>query len=177
MKPVRIDFIKDKRWRYVWTLTVISGLCLVALAAWKWQQLAKAVHHVESRIAVAMQQVAKLDAPEAVIADPRQGSSEQAAKLLQQDLNKAFASAENQKEFGVRLRNLNLDGATGTLRLEFEIDSLPRASSVTAVLNAGYDNRPWQLESVTGAAGGSNQIGFTSAQTLRGLWFVQLNKL
>jgi hypothetical protein len=87
-----------------------------------------------------------------------------------------FASAENLKETGVRLRNLNLDGAAGVLRLEFELGAMDKASTVTEALNGGYERRPWQLESVTGAGGGS-QIGFASAQVVRGLWFVQLSKL
>ena len=62
------------------------------------------------------------------------------------------------------------------LRLEFELDAMPTASLVTAALNGGYENRPWQLESVTGAGGGG-QIGFASAQVVRGLWFVQVGKL
>lgn len=176
MKSIRIDFIKDKRWRWVWAAAALSGLCVTGLAAWHWEQAHKAGRDVESRISIARQQVAQLSAPRVVIVDPRQTSAEQAAQLLQQDLNKVFASAENLKEFGVRLRNLNLDGPGGVLRLEFELDSLPRASSVTAVLNEGYENRPWQLESVTGATG-NNPTGVASAQTLRGLWLVQLNKL
>lgn len=63
------------------------------------------------------------------------------------------------------------------LRLEFELDAMPTASIVTAALNGGYESRPWQLESVTGVGGGGGQIGFASAQVVRGLWVVQLNKL
>ena len=80
-----------------------------------------------------------------------------------QNLNKVFASAENLKEPDTRLRNLSFDGSSSALRLEFEIDSLPRAASVTAILNAGYDSQPWQLESVR-ASGSGRMVGWAWAQ-------------
>ena len=106
-----------------------------------------------------------------------------------QNLNKVFASAENLKEPDTRLRNLSFDGSSSALRLEFEIDSLPRAASVTAILNAGYDSQPWQLESVTASGSGANGgVGMgtspmsaspfvPTSQSLRGVWSVQLGKL
>jgi len=45
-----------------------------------------------------------------------------------------------------------------------------------AVLNGGYKSRLWQLEGVTGAGGGTGQIGLASAQVVRGLWFVQVSR-
>lgn len=176
MRALQIDFIKDKRWRWVWAVGAVSALVLLALTFWKWQYAHQTLREFDDRIGGFTQQAAQMNAVQPVVVDARQASSEQAAKILQQDLNKVFASTENLKEMGVRLRNLNLDSPAGTLRLEFELDSLPRAASLTAVLNGGYDNRPWQLESVTGA-NATNTMGIPSAQTLRGLWSVDLRKL
>lgn len=176
MKPIEIDFVADKRWRWMWAVAISSALCLAAALTLYWQKKDRAARDIESRAAIAEQQITQLSARRVVVADPKQASAEQAAQLLRQDLNKVFASAENVKETGVRLRGLNLDGTTGVLRLEFELDAMPTASIVTAALNGGYENRPWQLESVT-STGGGGPIGFASAQVLRGLWFVQVDKL
>lgn len=72
------------------------------------------------------------------------------------------------------MRSLNLDGTIDVLRLEVELDAMTTASIVTAALNVSYENRPWQLHSMTGGGG---QIGFASTQVVRGLWFVQISKL
>jgi len=176
MKTIDIDFVADKRWRWVWAATAFCAICLASAVALHWQKTSQAMRDIESRTAIAQQQITQLNARRVVVADPRQASAEQAVQLLQQDLNKVFASAENLKETGVRLRGLTLDGGAGVLRLEFELDAMPTASIVTAALNGGYESRPWQLESVTGAGGGG-QIGFASAQLVRGLWLVQISKL
>jgi len=176
MKSLNIDFVADKRWRGVWAATAFCVLCLAGAVALYWHRTDRVLRDIESRTATSQQQITQLNARRVIVADPRQASAEQAVQLLRQDLNKVFASAENLKETGVRLRGLTLDGSAGALRLEFELDAMPTASVVTAALNGGYENRPWQLESVTGAGGGG-QIGFTSAQVVRGLWIVQVSKL
>jgi hypothetical protein len=177
MKTIEIDFVADKRWRWVWAVAALCAACLAAAVALHWQKTNRATRDIESRAATIQQQITQLNARRVVTADPRQASAEQAVQLLQQDLNKVFASAENLKEIGVRLRGFNLDGTAGVLRLEFELDAMQKASVVTEALNGGYENRPWQLESVTGAGGGGGQIGFASAQVVRGLWFVQIGRL
>lgn len=178
MKSIDIDFVADKRWRWVWAAAALCAVCLAGAVGLYWQKTKRALQDIESRSAITQQQITQLNARRVVVADPRQASAEQAVQVLQQDLNKVFASAENLKETGVRLRGLTLDGAAGVLRLEFELDAMPTASIVTAALNGGYESRPWQLESVTGVGGGGGgQIGFASAQVVRGLWVVQLNKL
>jgi hypothetical protein len=177
MNPIDIDFVADKRWRWVWAAAAFCALCLASVVALYWHKTNKALQDIESRTATSQQQITQLNARRVIVADPRQASAEQAVQLLQQDLNKVFASAENLKETGVRLRGVTLDGSAGVLRLEFELDAMPSASIVTTSLNSGYENRPWQLESVTGAGGGGGQIGFASGQVVRGLWFVQVGKL
>ncbi|OOG37826.1 hypothetical protein [Polaromonas sp. A23] len=175
MKSIQIDFIQDKRWRWIWIACLLSGVLLSGVTVWQWQKSDRAIRETGSRIEGVRQKLSQLNAPKESLPNPRHGSAEQAAKLLQQDLNKVFATIENLKEPGTRLRNLSLDGASGALRLEFEIDSVGKAASLTALLNTGYDNRPWQLESVSTAT--SNPMGFGSALNHRGIWSVQLDKL
>lgn len=176
MKPIQIDFIENRRWRWVWTSAILFGVCLMAWTSWHWQKNTSATRDMENRISAAGQQLKLLNAPEEIRLNPRHASAEQAAKLLQQDMNKVFATVENLAEPGTRLRNLSLDGASGIVRLEFELDSMSRAASLTTLFNTGYENRPWQLESVSGAAN-NNPMGFATAQAIRGIWTVQLDKL
>lgn len=176
MKSIHIEFRTGKHWVWIWALAALCAVCLAGVTAVHWQKAGRAGRDFESRMNISQQQIARLGASKTITVDPKQASAEQAAQLLQQDLNKAFTSAENLKEPGIRLLRLELDGGAGVLRLEFELDSVPKASWVSAALNAGYETRPWQLESVTGAMGGS-QAGFAPASALRGLWTAQLPKL
>ena len=55
----------------------------------------------------------------------------------------------------MRRRGFSLDGTAGVLHLEFELNAKFKASAATEALNGGYENRPWPLESVTGAGRGA----------------------
>ena len=177
MKPVQIDFIPDRRWRAIWAVAVVLGLGVVGATGWRaWQSL-QSTQALQSQIALAKLQAQQLQTQLNPPSNPRHDSLAQAAKLLQQDLGKAFATIENLKEEGVRLRALNLDASSGTLQLEYELDTLARAATVTGLLNAGYDSRPWRMESVGGAVG-SNTGGFAApSQVLRATWVTQLERL
>jgi hypothetical protein len=176
MKQIRIDFVIDRRWLWIWAATTVALLCLAGLVGWQVQKSTKTFRGIESQIAITKEKMPVPGPPSLPVVDLKHASSEQAAKLLQKDLNKVFSSAENLKEPGVRLRSLTLDNLSGTVRLEFELDALLKASSLTAALNAGYEDRPWQMESVNGV--GSNiPNAFTTTQTFRGFWLAQLDKL
>lgn len=183
MKPVHIEFADNRRWRVVWLFT--AALCLVLLGAvgWRWAQLHSRAMQENDRVTALQVQLQKARVPIQVKIDPRRASAEQAAQWLQQDLNKVFATAESLNEPGVRLRGMTLDNTSGVLRLDYDLDSIVKASAVTEALNAGYENRPWQLEGVSGAAGGSSMgIGSTiptvpTTAVYQGRWAVQLKRL
>lgn len=177
MKPVRIDFIPDQRWRVLWAVALLLALSMLGAAGWRAWQTWKSTQTLQSQIAQAQQQAQEFRAQLNPPANPRHDSLVQAAKLLRQDLGKAFAAIENLKEDGVRLRAFNLDANSGTLQLEYEIDNLARAATVTSLLNAGYETRPWRLESV-GAVAGGNTPGFAApVQMLRATWVTQMGNL
>lgn len=177
MKPAQIDFIENKCWQLIWSAAVLCVLGLTGILVGQWWQVNRSAREVSSRLVIEQERLQHLRVPLLTPADPRYASAEQAARLLQQDLNKAFATVESLQEPGVRLRNLNLEVASNVLRLEYELDSMAKASSITTTLNAGYESRPWQLESVS-AVGGNPQVGVVaSAQAVRGIWSGQLGKL
>jgi hypothetical protein len=175
-----MEFIEDRRWRLVWFATALCCAGLLGSLFWQWRLADLAIREERERIDAVQPRLQKMRVPIQSKADPRHASNEQAAQLLQQDLNKAFATAENLQKTGVRLRSLSLETATDSLRLEYDLDSVAKASVVTQTLNDGYDHRPWQLESVSGTAG----TGLTgvvpmvsSMPGFRGIWSAPLNKL
>ena len=183
MKPVHIEFAENRRWRVVWAFAAAMSLFLLGAVGWRWTQLHSRAMQESDRIAALQVQLQKARAPIQARIDPRQARAEQAAQLLQQDLNKVFATAENLNESGVRLRGMTLDNTASVLRLEYDLDAIVKASAVTEALNGGYETRPWQLEGVSGAAvGGSMGIGSTiptvpTAAVYQGRWVAQLKGL
>jgi hypothetical protein len=167
MKPVHIEFIENTRWRWVWGGALVVGGCLLAYCVWRAGQISEATQQEGARIAAAQTQLELLRTPAPTVADPRSNSNQLAAQLLQLDLNKAFATIENLQAPGARLRGLTLDATANTLRLEYELDAVDKASTVTEALNTGYESRPWQLESVSAAA----------PPVFRAQWVAQLKKL
>lgn len=176
MKPVMLNFMSDRRWVWVWAITGIVVLGMMALTGWRWFQSDLARRETERQINFMQQQLQDrtiaLKAQD--VPDPRQASIEQALRLLHQNLNPLFATVENLQESGVRLQSLSLDANADSVRLEYVLDTLPRAASVTAVLNAGFEEqRPWRLESVVeGQTGGGG-----ASQSLLGIWVSGLRKL
>lgn len=173
MKPIRIEFIEDTRWRAVWTMTVLACTIIVGYTVWQWRVDAAAIKAIEEQIADVKRKAAEVQAAQNRV-DPRGASVKAMTKLLQRDLNKVFAVVENVQEPGVRLRSLSLDESSGSLRLEYELESMAHASTVTTALNAGYERGPWQLENVSGALAQRTGGG---QQAFRGSWSAQLDKL
>jgi hypothetical protein len=187
VKPIHIEFVEDRRWRWVWaSAAVCAGLLMYGLF---WQLGPVRQAHVETsdRLHALRQRLAVLRAPIPSKANPRQASVAQAAQSLQQDINQIFAAAENLQEPGVQLRSLIFDSGTTAMRLEYELDSLQKASTVTTLLNMGHDQKPWQLESVTniGVVGRTPVTGLPALNVMpmqptpqfRGIWSVDLKKL
>jgi hypothetical protein len=178
MKALHMDFVPRSRWRAIW---IIAAAGMVALAVaylpsfWKLYQYQRAS---EQSITLLRQQATPPVASGKPPIDPRLGHARQTADLLQRDLNGVFALIENMQEPNVRLRNLSFDSVGNMVRLEYELDSMPRASSVTLALNTGYINSPWLLESInTVSINMGQQQGFPTAYLFRALWSADLRKL
>jgi hypothetical protein len=180
VKSVHIEFIQSRRARTVWAIAAFLSLCVLGGVAWRWGEIDRAVRNEREQISAAQLQLQKLNKPVQKKADPRQVSVEKAVQLLRQDLNKVFATAENLREPGVRLRGLNLEAAANSLRLEYELDSMVKASVVTEALNNGYELRPWQLESVSGTSEGrppGSVAVVPAAPVFQGIWLSQFGAL
>lgn len=109
--------------------------------------------------------------------DSRYASSLKFASLLQFDLNKVFSTIENIAEPTVRLVNMTFDATAGTLRLEYELESVETAVLLTGKLNAGYETRPWKMESLSNTrVSNITSVNTVTPKTL-GVWSCQIKNL
>jgi hypothetical protein len=151
MKTLHIQFIHSKHWKWLWCLATVGLTVLLITYAPRYYELAKQRQSAQAQATQLSQQAAPVPAAPKP-ADPRTNHAQQVASALQNDLNRVFTLVEVVKEPNTRLRNLTLDTSGSTVRLEYELDSMARASSVTLSLNAGYPEGPWRLESISAAA-------------------------
>lgn len=177
---VQIDFVRQRRWVHVW---VVAGAACVAIGA------ASAVHIVgkQQRIKAigaqtaaarlqlqALQQQAQ-KASQAAQSDPNLVTTRAAAAVLRLDLNPVFSVVENISEPGTRLAAVQFESDSQRIRLEYTVETLAHAASVTLALNAGYDVAPWRLEAVT--ATGPSTTDERGMSGMRASWAGRLQQL
>jgi hypothetical protein len=167
-----INFVPQTYWRAPWLMAALVVLAMAATSAIKLRQSQRDQRALSQTLATLRAQPVAANTVAAPLGNPRLEYSRQAAHGLQTNLNNVFTLVENVKEPSVRLRNLSLDNASDAVRLEYELDSLPRASSITLALNAGYDYSPWRLESISAI----NGLQAASTQ-FRALWSANIGKL
>jgi hypothetical protein len=174
MKPVRIHFIAGGAWLLPCVITIIAFGAVSGHAAWRWRQDARAIAALDLRLSAARkvraQQTAQATAP-----DPYRAQKQALRKLLDADLNRAFAAVEGLDESEAKLRTMELDVAGNSLRLQYDLRAVADAAKVTFALNAGYQRGgPWELLNVAAAGG---QPANTSGASFLGSWSAVLDKL
>lgn len=87
-------------------------------------------------------------------------------RLLQRDWNRVFDAVESDALAQALLVQMSIDGVTGEIRLEYELESFVQASAVTAALNASGTMTVWQLERVSSVP---LQADFPAGKS-RGVW-------
>lgn len=153
MNPIRVEWVPSRAWRVIWGVAAVAAVGMVLVAGRQWQsyQTALVQEHEQQQ-----EMSAQLDA----LKQPAKPLSPAIAKLRSQvqgqlllDLNPVFATVEGMQLPGVHLRSLNLDAGSGSVRVEYALDSVAQASLVSEKLNAGYDRKPWVLTRVVANAG------------------------
>ncbi len=177
MREINIEFIEDRRWRFLWSVMAIVCAGLLIVVTWMGYQISQEKREINLQI-----QNTRLMMPSAPIVsiqkqNARYASSFKAATLLQFDLNKVFSTIENIAEPSTRLINITFDALAGTLRLEYEIDSIEVAVVLTEKLNSGFEVRPWKLDSLSNPR--ANNISGTNAVASKtiGIWSCQIKLL
>jgi hypothetical protein len=169
LRGPRIEFVRPRFPIALWVgfaflFAVVAGGTVV-----RHQQLNAARHDKVEATRTLLIRIAgaKVPAPQ-----PRALSLEQTASALRVDLNKVFSTAENAQEPGSQLKSIAFD-ESGRLRFEYTIDSVPRSSSITAALNAGYESPVWTLEGIME----SSTTQSFGAQSYRAAWRAAYSKL
>ena len=177
MKPVHINFVVSNRWRGVWVTATLLGIAVFGVATWYGWEIQLANQKLRDQIGEVQRQTLPFQPHQKTSANPKYEALLQVSKVLERDLNPGFAAVEGIMEEGVRLRSMSIDAIGGSLRLEYEVDAMARVATVTALLNAGYDTRPWHLEGVSNLAS-TSPTGFgNSSPVLRAVWVVQMENL
>ncbi len=180
MKPLHIEFARSQRWKTVWIASLAVCLPAIAFFVWRVNVIRTVAAQHAAQVEAQQARLEKLRAPVHTQPDPRRDSIDQIGQLLQLDVNRLFATAENLDIAGVRLRNLSFDTASGSVKLDYELDSLDRASTITEALNSGYQKYPWMFVSVSAANSNPAQgatAGLLAAQQFRGIWSARVNLL
>lgn len=180
MKPLRIDFVEPYGWLRVWLVFALIAIGAGGGFTWRVLQLTGNTNAISLQADEIQANIAALNQRAAHQKSPRGTSAGKAISLIQFDMNKVFAVAENVDVNGTRLRGFVLDGVSGTLSLEYALDQPTHAHDITEALNAGYEARPWRLERVSGdsmAAGGGGLQGTPTKSTNAAQWRSETSRL
>lgn len=172
MKPVQIEFVKPRAWKFIWATAGVVALATAATTGVKAWQLRQQRMVLERQLvsleAQQLQRLASTRAEQPVQDSPRAASETAARRLLQRDWNRLYDAIETPALAKVRLIQLSFDAVSGQAMLEYELESMELAAGITQALNASNGSLPvWKLErlengAVPGGAGGGSKI--------RGVW-------
>lgn len=178
VKALRVDFLRRPRWLIAWLPACMVLGTVLGASIQQGRMLeaqTRATREQAARLAAQATEKLKVQAQLAAeqARDPRRAELASVASALSRDWNPAFATVENLRQPGLRVLQLHLDGASGSIRLEYEVDAFAQAAAVTADLNAGYATAPWRLESIgriAAATGPGNE-------RLRAAWTARIDTL
>lgn len=175
MKPVRIDFVEPRAWRFIWAAAAGVVLAIVATTGVDVWQLRQQRVVLEQQLATLqaqqLQRLAQAQPAASPQDNPRAASEAAARRLLQRDWNRLYDAIETPALVEVRLVQLNMDAVSGQVVLEYELESMAQASAVTQALNAvsGQDSL-WRLDRLENPAQG----GTVGVARVRGVWHAVL---
>lgn len=161
MKPVSIQFVEPRAWKFIWSFT---ALVVLATAVWTgWQvaqqrQLQQALQIEKDRLQA---ELSAASAPIPAVNNPRAASEQATLSLMRYDWNPVFDTLEKPALAHVRLVQFTLDAETGEARLEYALKDMAEGAALTQALNGQPDRAVWQLERLSADASGGQ---------VRGIW-------
>jgi len=184
VKPLRIDFIQRSRWLLVWFPAVIA---VGAIGAWGFMRSSALLQASEAatrraseyRVQTQALRVQAAKAAEAASAAGGGAAVHRAVrKALQVDLNGLFATVENIAEPGTRLATLSTDTSSGTVLIEYEVETMSQVATLTSAMNAGHSVARWKLVTVNSVASNSRiPSAAAAAGRMRAQWQANLSEL
>ena len=184
MKPMHVNFAEKRALPRAWIIIVLVALVLAGVWLWQTMKLRDQSQHIAQQLEQARTQLQALQRPvemQTAVGIENQHpqyrkQAQQAAGILQADLNKAFSALESLKIAGVRLQSLNVNVAQNLVEVEFEFAQLAQASEISEALGGGYSPSPWQLQS-TNAQARSAGVGQAVTGVYVGRWQAKLSAL
>jgi hypothetical protein len=178
MKALHVEFVAPRAWLIVWT---IAGLLLGAMVvsfAWKGMSTSRDNTRSADQSVAVRNELISWKLSKNTPAKPRDTSTVKAMSDVLFDQNKVFAVVESVDVSGTRLASFSFDAAAGILRIEYTMEAATKAAEITEALNAGYENRPWQLDRVTSTnpSTGAPPAGATPMNVV-GSWSSKINSL
>ncbi len=175
MRPVQIDFVAPRAWKFIWAAGAVVVLAVLATSGAKLWQLRQQRVALEQQLtalqAQQLQRLAQTKTVEPSQGNPRAASEAMARRLLQRDWNRLYDAIETPALAKVRLVQLNMDAVTGQAMLEYELESMAQAGAVTQALNdASGPSGVWQLERLE-SSGQGDPAGVAK---IKGVWRAEL---
>lgn len=172
MKPVQIEFVKPRAWKFIWATAGVVALATAATTGvnvWQLRQQRMALEQQQVSLAAQqLQRLASMKAEQPAQDSPRAASETAARRLLQRDWNRLYDAIETPALSKVRLVALSFDAVSGQAMLEYELDSMEQAAGVTQALNASTGAQAvWKLERLDN---GSAPAGAGGGAKIRGVW-------
>lgn len=180
MKALHLDYIERRSWISVWILAAAILFGLLVLMSRQVITTLGDLQTLDEKSISIQNKIETARGKNNVSVNPQVPSIQLTSRALQLDLNKPFAALENMAIPGVLLVNVSFDMASDGLRVEYSMESISKAAEVTEYLNAGYDTRPWVMESLTSnveATPVNSLVGNPVVLNSKGVWAVKLTLL
>lgn len=177
MKPVQVEFVEPRAWKFIWavaTLVLFAIAAITAVQTWRLHQQRTALEREIATVqTLRLQRLAQEKQAETPQGNPRAASEAAAYHLLRLDWNVLYDSLEIPELSKVRLVQLSFDAMTGIAMLEYELDNLEQAAGVATALNeASSRSGVWRLERLDNGAQ-SNSLGGATTK-VKGVWRAQV---
>lgn len=171
MRPVQIDFVAPRAWKFIWAAGAVVVLAVLATSGAKLWQLRQQRVALEQQLtalqAQQLQRLAQTKTVEPSQGNPRAASEAMARRLLQRDWNRLYDAIETPALAKVRLVQLNMDAVTGQAMLEYALESMAQVAEVTQALNRSGSGIAWRLERLDS---GGQTSAHSGAPQIKGVW-------
>lgn len=146
MRKIDLELMPS-RWPFVvWGVAAIVMLSTLGVVVKISMDSHDRVTQQRGHLAELRHQLERARATEKFEPDMREAATQKVVATLQRDWNPYFEVIEGLEVPDGKLRLFQVDGASGSVRLEYELSSAQGAVEVTRQLNAGQDNPLWRFE-------------------------------
>jgi hypothetical protein len=174
MRYLRVDFLPRRYWILVWVASLLSitafSVLWIGHLTVRFNDLARA----EEALTHTKRKTGNNSPKAQSRHDP---AVETLSTQLKLNLGPPLNAAEAPLPSGAKLVGLTFASSSGTVRLEYELQSSSQVRLVADALNGGYSASPWKLMQITGPAARVNTDSSSDATVARVAWEAALRGL